>query len=237
MTTASLLPAYLGMNGFVPLWLVQGCLQACCADLKRHFDGVLLQILRFLKSLLLSFLFWFMYSLIYLCTWVKGGRRRGKTRGAGSGRQRQLQCLLLYPRERLRHICLLKASATDRHNTAAERYKASSVAPKPPAPISSPQSIGTVCMFWTLRQKKLFFQLCPVSLKRVKWCCSSLWELQKPKARKKTHTMLLRLRNPLQTRAIRPEQGFCTQYARLSSAFACVCNRQRQASGRLWENR
>lgn len=85
--------------------------------------------------------------------------------------------------------------------------------------------------------KKAFFQLRRDSLKGVKWCCSLLWELQKPKSRKKTHRALLQLQNPLQTKAIRPEQGFYTQCVTLSSAFACVCNRLRQASGRFWEYR
>lgn len=188
------------------------------------------------KSLLLSSLFWFMYSLIYLCMWTRGGEKR--RRGVERGRQRQLQCLLLYPGERLRYICLLKAPATDKHSAAAACYKASSVAPKPPAPSQPPSWVNRHCMHVLYAQtKKVFFQLRPGSLKRVKWCCSPLWELQKPKARKKTRRVLLLLQNPPQTRAIRPEQGFCTQFARLSSAFACLCNRQRQACGRFWENR
>lgn len=85
--------------------------------------------------------------------------------------------------------------------------------------------------------KKVFFQLRPGSLKRVKRCCSPLWELQKPKARDKTRRVLLPLQNPPQTTANRPERGFCSQFARLSSAFVCVCKRRRKASVRFWENR
>lgn len=131
------------------------------------------------KSLLLSSLFWFMYSLIYLCMWAKGGEKgwEQRRRGAGRGRQRQLQCSLLYPGERLRYICLLKTSATDKHSAAAESYKASWV--------------NRHCMHVLYAQtKKVFFQLRPGSLKRVKRCCSPLWELQKPKARKKTWGVL-----------------------------------------------
>lgn len=82
--------------------------------------------------------------------------------GVGRGRQRQLQCLLLYPGERLRYICLLKASATDKHSVAAESYKASSVAPKH-HPSPPPESMGTVCMFCMLRQKRYSFN-CALAL-------------------------------------------------------------------------
>lgn len=62
------------------------------------------------------------------------GEEVGEEEGVEKGRQRQLQCLLLYPGECLRYICLLKASATDKRSTEAERYKALSVAPNPPPP-------------------------------------------------------------------------------------------------------
>lgn len=139
------------------------------------------------KSLLLSSLFWFMYSLIYLCMWTRGGEKRWgmkKGGGVGRGRQRQLQCLLLYPRERLRYICLLKASATDKHSAAAERYKALSVAPKPPTPSQPPSWVNRHCMHVLYAQtKKVFFQLRPSSVKRVKRCCVE--GITKPKARGK----------------------------------------------------
>lgn len=77
--------------------------------------------------------------------------------------------------------------------------------------------------------------MCPGSLKRVKRCCSPLWERQKRKANKKTRRVLL-LQFSI-TSAIRLKQGFYTKYARLSSVSACLCNQQRQASGRFWENR
>lgn len=139
------------------------------------------------KSLLLSSLFWFMYSLIYLCMWTRGGEERWqKRRGEERGRQRQLQCLLLYPGERLRYICLLKASATDKHCTATECYKALSVAPKPPTQSQPPSWVNRHCMHVLYAQtKKVVFQLRPGSLKRVKRCCSPLWELQKPKGEEK----------------------------------------------------
>lgn len=140
--------------------------------------------------------------------------------GGGGGRQRQRQCLLLYPGDRLRYICLFKASATDKRGTAAKRYKASSVSSKPLAPLQPPSRVNRHCMHVLYAQtKKVFFQLRPGSLKRVKRCCSSLWELQKPKAGgRKTRRVLLQLLNPPQTRAIRPEQEFCTHFVRLSSA-------------------
>lgn len=198
--------------------------QACTAALKRHFDGVLLPILPSLNRSCCHLYFDLCIPWsIYACE--RGEGRRGGGGGVGGGRQRQLQCSLLYPRERLRYICLLKASAPDKHSAAAERcYKASSVVPKPTNPPSQPPSwVNRHCMHVLYAQtKKVFFQLRPASLKRVKRCCSPLWELQKPKARRKTHRVLLQLQNPPQTRAIRPEQGFCTQYARLSSAFACL---------------
>lgn len=71
---------------------------------------------------------------------VNEGRREvaGGEEGVGGGRQQQLQCLLLYPRERLRYICLLKASAPDKHSAAAQCYKAPSVVPRHPTPSQPP---------------------------------------------------------------------------------------------------
>lgn len=219
---ASLLPAYLGL-ALCLLWLVLSSPWACTTTLKRHFDGVLLPILPSLNRSCCHLYFdlcipWSAYACERRER--RGGGQRGG--GVGGGRQRQLQCSLLYPGERLRYICLLKASAPDKHGAAAERYKAPSVVPKAPRiPSHSPSWVSRHCMHVLYAQtKKVFFQLRPVSLKRVKRCCSPLWELQKPKARKKTHRVLLQLLNPPQTRAIRPEPGFRTQYARLSSAFA-----------------
>lgn len=126
------------------------------------------------KSLLLSSLFWFMYSLIYLCMWMMGREERRGEEGAGGEKRRrqQLQSLLLYPRERLRYICLLKAPA---QTGTAQRQTTT----KPPH-----VNRTSVRVLFT-QTKKAFFQLHPGSTKRVKRCCSPLWELQKAKAREK----------------------------------------------------
>lgn len=215
------LPAYLGLALYL-LWLLLSSPWVCTAALKRQFDGVLLPILPSLNRSCCHLYFDLCIPWsIYACERREG--RRGGRRGGGKGRQRQLRCSLLYPGERLRYICLLKASATDKHSGAAESYKASSVAPPTPPPVNRH------CMHVLYTQtKKVFFQLRPGSLKRVKWCCSVLWELHKPKARKKKRGVLLPFQDPPQTTAIRPERGFCTQFAQLSSAFACLWNWQRE---------
>lgn len=100
------------------------------------------------------------------------------------------------------------------------------------------ESIGTVCMFCTLRQKRYSFN-----------CALALWRglngaahcggnyINQRRVEKKKCWVLLLFQNPLQTTAIRPELGFSMQFAPLSSAFACLWNRQRQASGWFWGNR
>lgn len=186
------------------------------------------------KSLLLSSLFWFMYSLIYLCMWTRGGEERWqKRRVEERGRQRQLQCLLLYPGERLRYICLLKASATDKHCTATECYKALSVAPKPPTQSQPPSWVNRHCMHVLYAQtKKVVFQLRPGSLKRVKRCCSPLWELQKPKGEEKdtqgvTATSESSTKKSDQTRA-----GILHT---ICWAFICLCLFLKPAEASLWK--
>lgn len=153
----------------------------------------------------------------------RGEEVGGEEGWVGGGRLWQLQCLLLYPRERLRYICLLKASPPDKHGAAAERYKASSVVPKspPPHPSPPPESIGTVCMFCMLRQKRFSFN-CALPLWRGLNGAAHRCGNCKNQRRRKRHRVLLQLQNPPQTRAVRPEHGFCTQYAGLSSSFACL---------------
>lgn len=186
---ASLLPAYLGL-ALCLFWLVLSSPRACTAALKRHFDGVLLPILPSLNRSCCHLYFDLCIPWsIYACErgeWRRGGGWGGEV---GRGRQRQLQCLLLYPGERLRYICLLKASATDKHSAAAERYKASSVAPKPPAPSHPsppPESIGTVCMFCMLRQKRYSFN-CALALWRglngAAHCCGNYKNQRRGKKR------------------------------------------------------
>lgn len=99
------------------------------------------------KSLLLSSLFWFMYSLIYLCMSLpqREGRKGGGEQGVEKGRQWQLQYFLLYPGESLHYICFLAQTST-----AAESYRA-------PTP--------TPCMFCMLKQKGILL-ICALSLWR-----------------------------------------------------------------------
>lgn len=55
------------------------------------------------------------------------------------------------------------------------------------------------------------------------------------KGREKTRRVLLLSQNSPQIPTITPEQGFSTEYTRLSSASACVCDGRRrplEASGR-----
>lgn len=167
-----LLPAYLGLA----LCLLTGAWQPrglrCCSPMTVWWSFIANSSVS--KSLLLSSLFWFMYSLIYLCMWTMGReerRERGR-RGWKKGRRQQLQYLLLYPRERLQYICLLKASAQT--GTAQKQTTT-----KPPH-----VNRNSVRVLFA-QTKKGFFQLRPGSMKRVKRCCSPLWELQKAKARKK----------------------------------------------------
>lgn len=94
----------------------------------------------------------------------RGGEKGGS--GWKKGRRQQLQYLLLYPRERLRYICLLKAPAQT--GTEADNYK---------DPHVSPNSVRVLFK----QTKNGLFQLHPGSMKRVKRCCTSLWELQKEK--------------------------------------------------------
>lgn len=82
--------------------------------------------------------------------------------------------------------------------------------------------------------KKVFFQLRPASLKRVKWCCSPLWELQKPKARKKTQGIIAASESP----ANKSDQTRAGILHTICKAFICLrLSRQRQASGTFSENR
>lgn len=131
---ASPLPAYLGLAPCL-LWLVLSSPRACATVLKRHFDGVLLPILPPLNRSCCHLYFDLCIPWsIYACERGEGRRDGGRRVGCRVGRrrrQRQLQCSVLYPGERLRYICLLKSSATDTRSSA-EYYKASSMAPKPP---------------------------------------------------------------------------------------------------------
>lgn len=176
---ASPLPAYLGLAPCL-LWLVLSSPRACATVLKRHFDGVLLPILPPLNRSCCHLYFDLCIPWsIYACERGEGRRDGGRRVGCrvGRRRQRQLQCSVLYPGERLRYICLLKSSATDTRSSA-EYYKASSMAPKPPPPnpSSPPESIGTVCMFCMLRQKRHSFN-CAVTLWRglngAAHCCGN----------------------------------------------------------------
>lgn len=65
-----------------------------------------------------------------------------------------------------------KSSGTDRHGTEADDYK---------APRVNRNSVRVLFA----QTKKGFFQLRPSSMKRVKRCCSPLWELQKSKGKGK----------------------------------------------------
>lgn len=173
------------------------------------------------KSLLLSSLFWFMYSLIYLCMWTMGTeeRRGGEGAGGKKGRRQQLQYMLLSPRERLRYICLLKAPAQT--GTAQKQTTT-----KPPH-----VNRNTVHVLFTQTENG-FFQLHAGSMKRVKRCCSPLWELQKEKKKKRKAVCYCRFRILHRQQWSQCCGGLCTPFVRLSSAFAHLWMQQRKASQR-----
>lgn len=104
----------------------------------------------------------------------RGEERRGGS-GWKKGRRQQLQYLLLSPRERLRYICLLKAPAQT--GTAQKQTTT-----KPPH-----VNRNTVHVLFTQTENG-FFQLHAGSMKRVKRCCSPLWELQKEKKKRRRVT-------------------------------------------------
>lgn len=219
---ASLLPAYLGL-ALCLLWLVLSSPRGCTAALKWQFDGVLLPILPTINRSCshLYFDLCIPWS-IYACE--RWERRRGGRRGGGRKRKAVTATMLATIPLGTPAVHLPFEGFSNRQAQHSNRVLQSLVCAPP-----HPESISAVCMLCTLRQKGVFFQLCPGSLKRVKWCCSPLWELQKTKARKQKSLF----QNPPQTTAIRPKRVFCTQFARLSSVLACLWNRQRQASGRL----
>lgn len=113
------------------LWLLLSSPGVCSALLKQHFDGNFIGESSISKSFLLSSLFWFMYSLIYLCTWNRGRAEEGG--GWEEEDNDSYNALYSTPRERRWYICLLKCSATDEQSSAAKRYKALCL-PSPPIP-------------------------------------------------------------------------------------------------------
>lgn len=172
MTTAlCCLPTWVWLCAF---WLVLGSPGVCAAALQWQFDGVLLPILPSLnRSCCHLYIDLCIPWSIYACERWEGRRGgRGGRGGWKKGRRQQLQYLLLYPRERLQYICLLKASAQ-----TGRAQKQTTTKP----PHVNRNSVRVLFV----QTKKGFFQLHPGSMKRVKRCCSPLWELQKAKARKK----------------------------------------------------
>lgn len=146
-----------------------------------------------------------------------GGEERRGGSGWKKGRRQQLQYLLLSPRERLRYICLLKAPAQT--GTAQKQTTT-----KPPH-----VNRNTVHVLFTQTENG-FFQLHAGSMKRVKRCCSPLWELQKEKKKKAVCYCRFRILHRQQWSQCCG--GLCTQFVRLSSAFAHLWMQQRKASQR-----
>lgn len=110
------------------------------------------------KSLLLSSLFWFMYSLIYLCMWTREGETRwGKEGGVCGGKRKTATATMLAtipggtPAVRLSFKVF-----SNRQAQCSSRVLQSLVCGSQdptPDPRPPPESIGTVCMFCVLRQK------------------------------------------------------------------------------------
>lgn len=132
------------------------------------------------KSLLLSSLFWFMYSLIYLCMWTRGGeKRRGKEGGLSGGKKKTATATMLGTIPGGMPAVHLPFKVFSNRHTQLSRILQSLVygsqAP-PPNPSSPPESIGTVCMFCMLRQKRHSFN-CAVTLWRglngAAHCCGN----------------------------------------------------------------
>lgn len=190
------------------------------------------------KSLLLSSLFWFMYFLIYLCMWTKGGqKRRGIRRGVKRRKTATATMLATIPGGTPVVHLPFKGFSNRRAQCSSRALQSLVCGSQATLPHLSPppESIGTVCMFCMLRQKRYSFS-CALALWRgLNGAAHRCGNYKNQRQEKKMRRMLLLPQNPPQTRAITPEQGFWTQYARLSSVFACLWNGRDEpleASGR-----
>lgn len=193
------------------------------------------------KSLLLSSLFWFMYSLIYLCMWMMGREeeRRGGE-GAGGKKKRKTATttiLAATPEGTPAEHLPFKSCSSDRRSTEADNYKA------PP-----PMSIETACVFCSRRQKTVPFN-----------CTLALWkglngaahrcgnykkqrqaERRKKKERTKERTAVCYCRFRILHRQQWSQscgRGLCAQFVRLSSSFGHLWIQQRKAWQRPCEHR
>lgn len=179
---ASLLPAYLGL-ALCLLWLVLSSPRACTAALKRHFDGVLLPILPSLNRSCCHLYFDLCIPWsIYACE--RGEGRRGGRRGGGKRKTATATMLATIPGGTPAVHLPFKGFSNRQAQRSSRELQ--SVICGSQASSQPPSWVNGHCMHVLYAQtKKVFFQLRPCSLKRVKRCRSPLWELQKPKARKK----------------------------------------------------
>lgn len=171
MTTAlCCLPTWVWLCAF---WLVLGSPGVCAAALQWQFDGVLLPILPSLNRSCCHLYFDLCIPWsIYACEWWEG-RRGGRGEGGVEKRKTATTTILAVIPEGTPAVHLpFKSFSTDRHSTEADDYKPPHV------------NRNSVLVLFA-QTKKGFFQLRPGSMKRVKRCCSPLWELQKAKAREK----------------------------------------------------
>lgn len=210
MVTASLPSAYLGMA--LCFWLEQGSPRACSADLKRHFDGVLLPILPFLNRSCCHLYFdlcipWSIYA-------------RERERGGGEDDDSYDASI---PQGMPGEHLAFKACAKDRHKTAAERYKASSVAPKPLPNLLS--WVNRHCMYVLYTHTKRYSFNCALALWRglngAAHRCGN--KKKKNKGKEEGAHGVMAASQSSANKSDQTGAGISTQYAWLSCAFACVC--------------